>query len=247
MKRSVLAGLVSALRAKRPVVLITALESGQQALLSEDSQQPVAFADSITETAHRALVAEQNLFERSETGPVFLHTFHPPLRLVIVGAVHLAQPLTRFAELSGYEVIVIDPRRAFAERTRFPGVTVVTEWPDQALKRLGLDRRTAVVTLTHDPKLDDRALSAALVSPCFYIGSLGSRKTHAARLERLKRAGFGAQQLERIHGPVGLDIGARMPAEIALSILAQITKVRRQDKDPKQCAAHTPTTQVSSS
>ena len=244
MKHTVLMTLVLALRAQRPVALITAIESGQQVLLDGDTQQPTALPDSILKDARRALAEEQNLFAHTESGPVFLHTFPPPPRLVIVGAVHLAQPLTRFAELNGFEVIVIDPRRAFANRARFPGVIVITAWPDEALQELTLDHRTALVTLTHDPKLDDRALTLALDSPCFYIGSLGSRKTHAARLERLARAGFSEHQLKRIHGPVGLDIGARTPAEIALSILAQITQVRRARKDAKPDTAHSPTTQI---
>ena len=232
-KPAVLASLLASVRAKQAIARVTNLDSGQQALVTKDGEASTAFAASIVSAAKRALATEQSSLMQTETGPVFVHTFHPPLRLVIVGAVHLAQALAQFAELSGYEVIIIDPRRAFSDRVRFPGVAVINAWPDEALRRLSLDQRSSVITLTHDPKFDDRALGAALNSPCFYIGALGSRKTHAARLERLKRAGFGAAELERIHGPVGLDIAARTPAEIALSILAEITRERRADQDTR--------------
>ena len=161
----------------------------------------------------------------------FINPFNPPLRLVAVGAVHITQALAPMASLSGYEVTVVDPRRAFASPERFPGIAVSTEWPDDALHALQVDTRTAVVTLTHDPKLDDPALSVALQSPAFYIGSLGSRKTHAARLKRLQEQGLGVQAQERIHGPVGLAIGARSPAEIAIAIMGQITQALRNPPD----------------
>ena len=145
--------------------------------------------------------------------------------MVLVGAVHIAQPLSRLASVAGYDVTVVDPRQSFATEERFPGITIVDEWPDDGLNSLDLDRRTAVVTLTHDPKLDDPALGVAIRSPAFYIGSLGSRKTHAGRVERLTEEGFSAAEISRIHGPVGLDVGAVSPAEIAVSILAQVTAV----------------------
>ena len=147
----------------------------------------------------------------------------------VVGAVHIAEPLAKMGELAGYGVTVVDPRRDFAAGQKFEGFTVLGDWPDEAMERLKPDTRTAVVTLTHDPKLDDPALAAALKSPAFYIGALGSRKTHASRLGRLKDAGFDDRALARIHGPVGIDINALSPAEIAISIMAQITAVRRQD------------------
>jgi xanthine dehydrogenase accessory factor len=162
-------------------------------------------------------------------GPVFVEVFNPRLRCVIVGAVHIAQPLARMASLAGYLVTVVDPRTAFASDERFPDVTLSTEWPDDALATLKLNRRTAVITLTHDPKLDDPALATALRSDAFYIGALGSRKTHAARLRRLEALGFGEAELGRIHGPVGLDINAISPAEIAVSIMAQVTQVLRAE------------------
>ena len=158
----------------------------------------------------------------------------PAPRLILVGAVHISQALAPIAALAGYGVTVVDPRRSFATDARFPAVALTTEWPDEALTRLAPDARTAVVTLTHDPKLDDPALTVALNSPAFYIGSLGSRKTHAARLKRLAAAGFDDAALARIHGPVGLPIGALSPAEIAISVLAQITAVRRAGAKPAE-------------
>jgi xanthine dehydrogenase accessory factor len=165
---------------------------------------------------------------------LFLHVQNPPLRLIIVGAVHIAQALAPMAALAGYSVIIIDPRRAFATDARFPDVTLIGEWPDEVMATMTLDRRTAVVTLTHDPKLDDPALQTALRSDAFYIGALGSKRTHATRLGRLKSAGFGDADCARIHGPVGLDIGALSPAEIAVSILAQITQVLRGRADARR-------------
>ena len=165
-------------------------------------------------------------------GDLFVHVFSPPLRLIVVGAVHIAQALAPMAALAGYRVTVVDPRRAFATDARFAEVSLSSAWPDDALGALRPDRRTAVVTLTHDPKLDDPALAIALGSEAFYIGSLGSRRTHAARLERLKAAGFDDTALERIHGPVGLDIGAVTPAEIAVAILGELTRELRREGAP---------------
>jgi len=157
----------------------------------------------------------------------FLEVHNPPLELVLTGAVHIAQPLAEMARLAGYAVRVIDPRAAFASAARFPGVTLQQGWPDEVLAERPLGSRSALVVLAHDPKIDDPALEAALASPAFYIGALGSKKTHAARLERLSARGFEPAALARIHGPVGLAIGARSPAEIALSILAQMTQTLR--------------------
>jgi xanthine dehydrogenase accessory factor len=160
-------------------------------------------------------------------GPVFLRVYAPPARLVVVGAVHVAQPLAAMARAAGLAVVVVDPREAFATEERFPGVRLLRSWPDEALEVLAPDRRTAVVTLTHDPKLDDPGLSAALRSPAFYVGALGSRRTHARRLDRLRESGLGEDALRRIHGPVGLDVGARTPGEIAVSILAEVVATLR--------------------
>jgi xanthine dehydrogenase accessory factor len=157
----------------------------------------------------------------------FLTVFNSPLDLAIIGAVHIAQPLARMAALSDYAVRVIDPRTAFATSERFPGVALSHEWPDEALKTKPLTARSAIVALTHDPKLDDPALSEALRSPAFYIGALGSRQTHAKRLERLKEQGYSDAELARIHGPIGLKIGARSPSEIAISILGEMTATLR--------------------
>ncbi len=154
----------------------------------------------------------------------FLAVSNPPVDLVIVGAVHIAQILAKMASLTGYRVRVIDPRQSYATELRFPGVTLCHEWPDEALAGIPLGSRSALVTLTHDPKLDDPALAAALDSKAFYIGALGSRRTHGARLARLKERGYSHTALARIHGPVGLAIGAVTPEEIALSIIAHITQ-----------------------
>ena len=153
--------------------------------------------------------------------------FNPPLDLAIIGAVHIAQPLARMAALADYAVRIIDPRTAFATEERFPDVALSHEWPDEALALKPLTARSAIVALTHDPKLDDPALTVALRSPAFYIGALGSRQTHARRLERLKEAGFSDADLARIHGPIGLKIGARSPAEIAVSVLGEMTAILR--------------------
>jgi xanthine dehydrogenase accessory factor len=157
----------------------------------------------------------------------FIAVHNPPLRLIVVGAVHIAKPLLTIARACGYAPTLIDPRDAFGSSARFPGETILGDWPDEALQALDPDARTALVTLTHDPKLDDPALTAALRSPVFYIGALGSKKTHARRVERLTAQGFSPDEIARIHAPVGLEIGARTPAEIAVSIMAQITSALR--------------------
>lgn len=162
-----------------------------------------------------------------EDGVTFVAVHNPPLRLIVVGAVHIAQALVPMARIAGYDPVLIDPRDAFAASDRFPGETILRDWPDEAVAQLGLDPRTALVLLTHDPKLDDPALQAALAAEVFYIGALGSTRTHAKRVERMTAAGFTEAQIARIHGPVGLDIGAAGPAEIAVSILAQMTGVLR--------------------
>ena len=158
----------------------------------------------------------------------FIAPHNPPLRLIVVGAVHIAQPLVAMARLAGYDPTLIDPRDVFGAAERFPGEVVLDDWPDDALAALKPDARTAIVTLTHDPKLDDPAIRYALRSPVFYLGCLGSKKTHAKRLDRLAEAGFTTSEIARIHAPVGLDIAAKTPAEIAISILAQITQVLRR-------------------
>ena len=163
-----------------------------------------------------------------EEGGEFVALFNPPLRLVVVGAVHIAQALMPMARFAGYDPVLVDPREAFGSQSRFPGERILHDWPDEALAEVGLDARTAVVTLTHDPKLDDPAIMAALASDAFYLGCLGSTRTHAKRLDRLRAAGVDEEALARIHAPVGLDIGARTPAEIAVATLAQITQALRR-------------------
>lgn len=174
--------------------------------------------------------AERLRMDRSgveEDGKTFVAVHNPPLRLIVVGAVHIAQALVPMARIAGYDPVIIDPREAFAAAARFPGETLMDDWPDEAVEKLGLDARTALVLLTHDPKLDDPALEAALGADCFYIGALGSTRTHAKRVDRMVAAGFTAEQIGRIHGPIGLDIGAAGPSEIAVSILAEMTSVLR--------------------
>ncbi|WP_299730995.1 XdhC family protein [uncultured Tateyamaria sp.] len=163
-----------------------------------------------------------------EDGRTFVAVHNPPLRLAIVGAVHIAQALVPMARIAGYDPIIIDPRGAFGSEARFPGETLLDDWPDEALAEVGLDARTALVLLTHDPKLDDPALHIALNSEAFYIGALGSPRTHAKRVARLEEAGFTPEQIARIRGPVGLDIGAASPPEIAVSILAQMVQALRR-------------------
>ncbi|HEX9461427.1 MAG TPA: XdhC family protein [Alphaproteobacteria bacterium] len=232
MNRDIIEKLSAARAAKRPVALATNLRSGQQKLIYADGAEGELCLDvDMTAAAVDAIHRDHHTRLSTPAGEVFIQVFNPPPRLIIVGAVHIAQPLARMGDLAGYGVSIIDPRRGFAESQRFEGVEISGEWPDEAMARLKPDARSAVVTLTHDPKLDDPALEAALKSSAFYVGALGSRKTHAARLDRLKALGFSETDLKRIHGPVGLDIGALSPAEIAISILAQITQLRRAGAD----------------
>lgn len=175
--------------------------------------------------------AERFRLDRSgfeEDGHSFVAIHNPPLRMVVVGGVHIAQPLMQMARLVGYDAVLVDPRESFASAARFPGETLIHDWPDEALTAHGLDPRTAVVTLTHDPKLDDPAIEAALASDVFYLGCLGSTRTHAKRVARLEERGFSADRIARIHAPVGLDIGARSPAEIAVAVVAEITQRLRK-------------------
>ncbi|WP_291296069.1 XdhC family protein [Elioraea sp.] len=227
MTPTLLAALTAARAAKKPVVLATRLDDGTQALLAEDGTHGASLPEALVHQALAALADDESRTVEHEGVRWFLHAHNPPQRLVIVGAVHVAQALVPMALPLGFGITVIDPRRAFATADRFPGVTVSSDWPDEAMDALGPDRRTAIVTLTHDPKLDDPALDRALKSDAYYIGALGSRKTHAARLARLTALGHGPASLARIRGPVGLAIEATTAPEIALSILAEIVAVRR--------------------
>ena len=201
--------------ARKAVAKTVDLESGDWQLIEGAPQNGDVISDGFRFDKSGVIADREN---------TFLHIFNPSLRLVIIGAVHIAQSLAPLARLTGYDVTVIDPRGSFASVDRFKDVTLIAQWPDDVLKPDELDVRTAFVALTHDPKIDDPALKIALASDCFYIGALGSRKTHAARLDRLA----GLDGLERIDGPIGLDIGGRGAAEIAVSIIAKMTSVLRK-------------------
>ncbi|HSK40477.1 MAG TPA: XdhC family protein [Arenibaculum sp.] len=233
MKRNVLEELNRARAAKEPVALVTDLGTGLQTLVAgETARGGFGIEDEHLALVRARIAADRSGILETDEHRWFVHVFSPPLRLVIVGAVHIAQALAPMAALGGYEVVIVDPRRAFATDVRVPGVALDHEWPDDALRALALDRRTAVVTLTHDPKLDDPALHVALRSPVFYVGSLGSRRTHAKRVARLREDGFSEAEIRRIRAPVGLDIGAVTPAEIAVSIMAEVTAtLRASDED----------------
>ncbi len=209
---------------KRQVVLATNLTNGSNNLLypfENKNKTP------ILDEARTALNTDKPREIETEDGTLFLNIFNPPLRLFVVGAVHIAQKLAPIAAAAAYDVTVIDPRRSFGSEFRFPGINLDDRWPDEALAELAPDRRSAIVTLTHDAKLDDPALEAALNTDVFYIGALGSNRTNAKRHQRLDKKGFTAGDMERIHGPVGLDIGAQSPAEIAISIMAEMTATLR--------------------
>lgn len=238
MKRDILEQLQQDRTEKRPVVLATFLKTGEQRLLYLVGKKGLKELDPrIGEAARAALLEDKPRTIETEHGPLFLNVFNPPLRLILVGAVHISQALVPMAQLAGYEVIVIDPRSAFGSVERFPGIQLSNDWPDEAMEKLKPDLRTAVVTLTHDPKIDDPALVSALKSDVFYIGALGSKKTHGTRVERLTAVGFGPDDIARIHGPVGLSIGAKSPAEISISILAQMTAALRQPTQAASAAA----------
>ncbi|WP_424931094.1 XdhC family protein [Amaricoccus macauensis] len=221
---ALLADLVAARASRRQVVYAVNTVSWERYLVSAGS------LGDLHDAVEAALVSDRSGF----SGDWFLGVHNPPLRLAIVGAVHIAQALVPMARIAGYDVAVIDPREAFASDARFPGTTLFTDWPDAGLDAFGLDARTAVVTLTHDPKLDDPAIRAALRSEVFYLGCLGSTRTHAKRVVRLQEDGYGEDAIARIHAPIGADIGAKSPAEIAISILAEITeRLRRPETRPQ--------------
>lgn len=222
MTPDLLARLQAAQAAQRPAVLLTRLTDGAQLLWPEDPAPPA-----LAEAAARALAEDAAGSASIDGAPWFLHPHAPPLRMIIVGAVHIAQALVPMAQGVGFAVTVVDPRRAWATAERFPGITLIHEWTDDGMAALAPDARTAVVTLTHDPKLDDPALEVALRSPAFYIGALGSRRTHGKRVARLAEAGLDAAAIGRIRAPIGLDIAAVTAPEIALSILAEVVAARR--------------------
>ena len=212
LTEALLADLVAARAARHATAYVANLATGTRHLTATD--YPDRFR------------MDRSGFE--DDGQTFVAIHNPPLRMIIVGAVHIAQALVPMARIVGYDPVIVDPRDAFGSQARFPGETILNDWPDDAIATLGLDARTALVLLTHDPKLDDPAITAAITSDVFYIGALGSKRTHASRVERLTAQGIDAGRIARIHGPVGLDIGAAGPAEIALSILAECTQVLRK-------------------
>ncbi len=228
MTRDLLARLLARRAAGEAFVVASDVATGAAVLIGEDEASgDFVPGEAVREAARRALASEAPELVDDDGRTIFLDVQAPPARLIVIGAVHIAEPLAAIAAIAGYRVVVVDPRLAFAGRDRFGPAEIITAWPDEAVARLAPDARTAIVTLTHDPKLDDPALAVALRSPAFYIGCLGSRKTHAARLARLAAEGFGEADLARLKGPVGLAIGARTPTEIAIAIVAEMTQKRR--------------------
>ena len=242
MKAATVAALKDARSKRIALTLATRLSDAAETLVYRDTAE----GDLASNAALLAVARKAMEIGRSETVEVdgqkiFLNVYVPPARLIIVGAVHIAQSLAPMATMLDFDVTVVDPRGAWATANRFPGVKVIQDWADEAFQEMGLDVSTAVVTLTHDPKLDDPALESALRSDVFYVGALGSRRTHAKRKDRLAEAGITEEQFARVHGPVGLNIGAKSPAEIAVSILGQIVEVRARRLEamsaPKAAAA----------
>ena len=219
MKLDTLASLNAERAARRAAIVVTNVESGAERLVKAEATT----SDTLRETLEARLRSGKSGMIETPEGKVFLTVHVPPPRLVITGAVHISQALAPMARMLGYDVTIVDPRTAFASIERFPDVKVIAEWPDAALPPLNIDRYTAFVALTHDPKIDDPALSHALARDCFYIGALGSKKTHARRVERLKAQGLSDDTIARIHAPIGLEIGAISPPEIAVAILGEIT------------------------
>jgi xanthine dehydrogenase accessory factor len=219
---------------RRAAIVVTDVASGEQRLIKGAD----IANDPLKDLLEKHVRSGKSGMEETPSGKVFLTVYVPPPRLVITGAVHISQALAPVARLLGYDVTIVDPRTAFASAERFPDVKLLAQWPDEALPPLNIDRFTAFVALTHDPKIDDPALIHVLSRDCFYIGALGSRKTHARRLERLKAQGIGDAELARIHAPIGLDIGAISPPEIAVSIMAEITARLRQvpERAPEKAA-----------
>jgi xanthine dehydrogenase accessory factor len=219
MRLDILHALNAERAARRAAIVVTDVATGDQRFVAAAD----VAADPLREVLEAHLRSGKSGMEETAQGRVFLTVYVPSVRLVVTGAVHISQALAPVAQLLGYDVTIVDPRTAFASPERFPDVKVIAEWPDVALPPLGVDRYTAFVALTHDPKIDDPALAHALSRDCFYIGALGSKKTHARRLDRLKAGGIPEAALARIHAPIGLAIGAVSPPEIAVAIMAEIT------------------------
>ncbi|MDH5749031.1 MAG: XdhC family protein [Rhodospirillales bacterium] len=227
------ADLLNELLQDRPLALITDFIKGSRAIVRPEGHATTpGFDPGIANEVRQVLQLGISRSLESPDGPLFVNVFNPPLRMIIIGAVHTAQSLAPLANLAGFKVTIVDPRRAFGTDERFAGITLNGDWPDDAMAELAPDSNTAVVALTHDPKLDDPALEAALRSDAYYLGALGSRRNHAKRLDRLRQRGFGEDDLNRIHGPIGLDLGGRSTSDIAVSILAEAIAVRH-GKTPK--------------
>ena len=224
MKLDILHALNAERSARRAVILVTDVANGEQRVVKAAD----AVNDPLKAVLDKRLRMAKSGMEETPQGRFFLTVYVPSPRLVITGAVHISQTLAPIGQLLGYDVTIVDPRTAFASIERFPDVKVIAEWPDVALPPLDIDRYTAFVALTHDPKIDDPALKHALAHDCFYIGALGSKNTHAKRVDRLKQAGLTDADISRIHAPIGLDIEAVSPAEIAVAIIGEITQVLRQ-------------------
>jgi xanthine dehydrogenase accessory factor len=233
MRLDILKSLNSERAARRAAIVVTDVASGVQRFVKKAD----VAADPLREALEAALRSGKSGMVETPQGKMFLTVHVPPARLVAIGAVHISQALAPMAKLVGYDVVIIDPRTAFATPERFPDVKLLAEWPDEALPGLNIDAYTAFVALTHDPKIDDPALIHALARDCFYVGALGSRKTHGRRVERLKAQGLSDAVIGRIHAPIGLAIGAVSPPEIALAILGQITaRLRLPAKEAEKAA-----------
>jgi xanthine dehydrogenase accessory factor len=224
MRLELLKALNIARSERRACALVTRLRDGEQRFVAAEA----AAGDRLAEPIEGALRAGKSQTIEHEGESYFLTIQVPPVRLVMIGAVHISQALAPVARIAGLDPVIIDPRTAFATPERFPDAPVIAQWPDEALEAAPLDRYTAICLLTHDPKIDDRALVRALRADCFYIGALGSRKTHAKRLERMRAEGFDEAALSRIHAPIGLDIGAVSPSEIAISIAGEVIQALRK-------------------
>ncbi len=231
MKLDILKALNEARGARRAAILVTDTATGAERLVPRES----AGGDPLAAELEKRLRSGRS--GMLEDGHTFLTVHVPPPRLVVIGAVHISQALAPMARLAGFDLAIIDPRTAFATPERFPDVPLFAEWPEEALKTVPLDAFTGLVALTHDPKIDDHPILAALAAECFYVGALGSRKTHGKRVERLMEQGASAQSLETIHAPIGVDIGAQSPAEIAVAILAEVIAALRRGRRAERIAA----------
>lgn len=220
-------------RARRAALLVTSLSDGRDRIIHEGDK----VAGALGEAAMRAFRTGRSGVVEADGEEFFVNAHLPPPRMVVIGAVHISQALAPMAAIAGYDVEIIDPRTAFATPERFAGVNLEAEWPETVLKGRPLDRYTALAAVTHDPKIDDYPLTAALEAGCFYVGALGSRKTHAKRLERLHAAGVSTEATARIHAPIGLDIAAQSPTEIAVAVLAQVIEAFRRRGLAERAAA----------